>query len=293
MRADNDKMDRLGEGGEHPSSLAARAGASLHAARPIKGLSDVEIERIERLLLRRERPRMAPRLAPLLATLAILSFAGSVMAVVQGWRPRLPFISRVVSSSGAPTAAARMRTNVQVDRPVTRQGLADTSATAEREQDGEPRPQPASRRVARVEESSPPAPASKAMAPSEGALSIEARSLAEALARWRLDGQAEAALMLLGAHERRFPHGALAVESKVARAEILLAMSRREQALLVLDSLDLASLPRARELQTLRGELRVEAGRCQEARGDLSLVLPASAADSLGKRASLALAKCP
>jgi len=135
----------------------------------------------------------------------------------------------------------------------------------------------------------PPAPALSKGA----AVSAEAQSLANALARWRRDGNAEAALALLDAHERLFVHGALSVEAKVAQAEILLALGRRDQALVVLDSLHLASLPRVRELRTLRGELRAQAGRCRDAHTDLSHVILDTATDDLGKRASLAMAKCP
>jgi hypothetical protein len=139
----------------------------------------------------------------------------------------------------------------------------------------------------------PASPSPSEIAPSEGALSIEARSLADALARWRRDGNARAALALLGAHDQRFPHGALAVESKVARAEILLALRRGDQALAVLDSLVLQGLPRARELAAIRGELRAQTGRCREARVDLLNVLRDTASDELGKRATLALGQCP
>jgi hypothetical protein len=124
-------------------------------------------------------------------------------------------------------------------------------------------------------------------------IASEARSLAEALARWRRDGQAEAALALLGAHDRRFPQGALAIESQVARAEILLTLGRRDQALSVLDRLALTSLPRARELKTLRGTLRAQSGRCLEARLDLSAVMAITPADDLSNREARALATCP
>jgi hypothetical protein len=129
--------------------------------------------------------------------------------------------------------------------------------------------------------------------PVESPFSAEARSLANALARWRRDGQGEAALALLVAHERRFPRGGLSVESRIARAEILLALDRRDQALAVLDSLTLTGLPRARELETLRGELRAHAGRCREARADLSRVVAGNEADDLSRRAARALAICP
>jgi hypothetical protein len=128
--------------------------------------------------------------------------------------------------------------------------------------------------------------------PREGALSAEAQSLSAALARWRRDGNAEAALALLDVHERRFTRGALGVEAKVARAEILLALVRRDQALVVLDSLALAGLPRARELETIRGELRAQHGRCQEARADLAPV-SVGGNDDLSRRAARAMATCP
>jgi hypothetical protein len=79
----------------------------------------------------------------------------------------------------------------------------------------------------------------------------------------------------------------------VARAEILLTLGRRDQALSVLDRLALAGLPRARELKTLRGTLRAQAGRCREARVDLSAVMAITPADDLSKRAARALATCP
>ncbi|HEX7505767.1 MAG TPA: hypothetical protein VF550_03275, partial [Polyangia bacterium] len=76
-------------------------------------------------------------------------------------------------------------------------------------------------------------------------------------------------------------------------AEILLALGRGSQALVVLDSLNLAQLPRARELQTIRGELRGQLGRCQESREDLSLVVLTTSVDELGQRAIRAIVKCP
>ena len=99
-------------------------------------------------------------------------------------------------------------------------------------------------------------------------------------------------MVLLVGHDRRFAHGALSVESKVARAEILLTLARRDQALVVLDSLPLAGLPRARELGTIRGELRAQHGRCQEARADLTRV-SACVDDDLSKHAVRAMANCP
>jgi hypothetical protein len=288
MPADDTELRRLGEGGEHPRSLAAMAGMFLREARTTTGLTESEIHAIERRLLatRRTRPRL---LVPVLVALAVLLVTGTVMAVVGGWRPRLPMIGRSVEK---PVTTQRRRPKARPKAEVT--PLPEAAKATESEPAAAPAPttsRPQPRRVARVE--SPAAPSIGETPPTEGALSVEARSLADVLARWRRGGDAEAALALLSAHDRRFPHGALWIESRVARAEILLGLSRKAQALAVLDSLTLTSLPRARELETVRGELRAQAGRCREARSDLLQVMARSKSDELGQRAARALATCP
>jgi hypothetical protein len=294
MRAEKMEMQRLGDGGEPLSSLEARAGGFLREARAMGGLREADVEAIAMRLAPRERGRRGLRLLPVLAALAVLCAAGSVMAVVGGWRPRIPFLGSVAGTTNPPPAPAKAHAKSSgASAPVLVEPFLSKGAQAAPAPSPEPRSQPAPRRLARAESSGFPASAASETALAEGALSVEARSLAAALARWRHDGKAEAALALLTAHQRRYPHGALSVEARVARAEILLALSRKEQALAVLDSLTLANLPRARELATLRGELRARAGRCQDARADLARVLSSTANDGLGKRASRALAACP
>jgi hypothetical protein len=286
MQAEHEEMRRLGEGGEHPSSLEAKAGALLREARLLDGLGDADIAAVERRLRPRECAGRRPRLLPVLAALAVLCAAGMALGLVQGWRPRLPFIDDDARPS-SPPAPAPAKVRAGGDRAmIPALGEPQTAPLEAPATVLDPRPQPPPRR-ARVES----LPATGAQV--EGALSVEARSLADALLRWRHDGQAEAALSLLTAHEQRFPRGALAVEARVARAEILLALARREQALAVLDSLSMANLPRGRELETLRGELRAQAGRCPDARADLARVLSSTGADELGQRARRALATCP
>jgi hypothetical protein len=294
MRVDQRELQRLGEGGEAPDSLEGRAGRFLHGARALAGLAESEIRAIERRLGRRQRAR-PPLLVPALVALAVLLVTGSVLAIIGVWRPRLPGTDTgEAPSSHSPIARAKPRARPEVmplapptlvapavERPVA----LPAPSPAQRE--------PAPRRISRVEPTPPVAPALAAAPPPEGALSVEARSLADALARWRRDGKAEHALALLAEHDRRFPRGALGIEAKVARAEILLGLSRKPQALAVLDSLTLGSLPRARELATLRGELRAQAGRCSDARVDLERVLSITKDDELGKRAARALAICP
>jgi hypothetical protein len=286
MRAEDMEMRRLGQGGEHPSSLEARAGMFLEEARPRVGLAQAEIAAIEKQLLALGHLRWGAHLVPALAALAVIFVAGTVMAVAGGWRPRAPFAS-FMGSQNEPPAPTHVQARAKGHGgPVVVPIEPQPSPTMP-----EPHQPLAPRRLARA--GTVPSAEVKEPMPTEGPLSVEARSLANALARWRRDGKAEAALALLGVHQRNFPHGALWVESQVARAEILLVLGRSGQALAVLDSLALANLPRARELQTLRGELRAHAGRCQEARSDLGRVVSGQGSDDLGKRANRALLACP
>ena len=307
MQADEKVMHRLGKG-ESPSPLEARAGTFLGEALKTQGLDDGEVAAIERRLQRKDHTGRSLRLWPVLAAVAVLLAAGSVMALVGGWR--LPFVGGA-SRSDAPSPPAKSRSANKLGHrpseasPELRNGApTPTGAAAPAESPTAPsvatgaegHASLAARRVPHQDLSPPSASSPIAPAPippAESALSVEARSMADALARWRRDRSGEAALALLGAHDRRFPHGSLSVESKVARAEILLGLARGSEALAVLDSLNLAVLPRARELATIRGELRARAGRCREARADLSSVLARTGTDDLGRRALRARAECP
>jgi hypothetical protein len=92
--------------------------------------------------------------------------------------------------------------------------------------------------------------------------------LADALAHLHAEGDAKGALDLLAEHRRRFPHGALRSEARVAEVEALLSLDRRSDALRVLDGLDVGRMPRGAELGVLRAELRAQAGRCADAIAD-------------------------
>jgi hypothetical protein len=73
--------------------------------------------------------------------------------------------------------------------------------------------------------------------------------------------------------ESRFPSGRLERERELVRVEALLALHRNAAALARLDALDLATMPRAAELQVLRGELRLGAGRALDATRDFDAAL--------------------
>jgi hypothetical protein len=121
----------------------------------------------------------------------------------------------------------------------------------------------------------------------------ESRSFSAAVGRWHLDHDAKAALAALDAHQRRFPGGRLSLESTLLRAEILLRLGREQETLVLLDGVSLGGLPRGRELQTVRGELRIKHGRCADGRRDLDDVLARDATDGLGRRAARAISLCP
>jgi outer membrane PBP1 activator LpoA protein len=121
----------------------------------------------------------------------------------------------------------------------------------------------------------------------------ESRSFASVLEPWHRTHNPGTALALLDAHERRYPSGHMHLESRLLRAEIYLAQGRESAALNVLDTLLLSGMPRGRELQTVRGELRIKAGRCAEGKRDLGDVLDKGVADALAKRAAQAISHCP
>ena len=129
--------------------------------------------------------------------------------------------------------------------------------------------------------------------PAAEPIQAESRSFSAALAEWHRDHDAKAALAALDVHERRFPVGQMQLEARLLRAEILLHQGREREALALLDRMHLPALPRGRELQTVRGELRIKYGRCTEGRRDLDEVLAKDRTDGLARRAARAISLCP
>lgn len=105
--------------------------------------------------------------------------------------------------------------------------------------------------------------------------------MATAFRALRSDGDPLAALGSLDDYERRFPRGVLRGEARVARAEALLALGRRAEALPWLEQLEAGPGGRARpvaraltpSVRLTRAELLVEAGRCAEATHDFDVLL--------------------
>lgn len=280
---------------EHTALRDERAVRLLHQARGLRGLTPEQVRRIAGRLDAPPAPARRRWLVPVLATLALLLSAGTALAWMTGTLERLPLVGALLSSHSpvrrAPRAAPALASNDVVAQPEpppaaklegTRAGVAPTAATAH-ERRGKIA---ASARVAAVV----PAPAGSTAA--ESPIAREGESFASVLRRWRQDHDGGAALAALDVHDGRFAGGQMTLESRLLRVEILLGEGRDREALAILDGLPLggATVPRGRELLTVRGELRIKAGRCAEGRVDLAAI--AAGSDALGDRARNALAHC-
>jgi hypothetical protein len=135
------------------------------------------------------------------------------------------------------------------------------------------------------------APPSVAPAPLPSALASESLLVEDALHAIRRAHDPARALLDTRLYRQRFPDGALAHEVDRIDVESLLALGRGGDALAVLERMPLDRFASARELQLIRGELRVQDGRCVEALSDFGAVL-AAPADALGERALYGSAGC-
>ena len=115
----------------------------------------------------------------------------------------------------------------------------------------------------------------------------EATLVARALGRLRREHDPLWALQDLDEYARTFPRGELRREASLARAEALLALDRRTDALAILDGIRLSGADTERSVALARAELRVQEGRYGEAISDFDRVLAGSPADALSERALL------
>ena len=318
--------DRKASSSEAESSSLRQTLAFLHQARNDRALQPAEVERIARRLKgRKYRPRRV-MLGPALATLGLVLVVGTTFAVAKGGLRSLPIVGPLFMPA-SPTGETRpeKRRRPATAKPATenapaaKAGSETTPASTiepartlvpEVAQTSKPAARPArlggphlrnlalrdpgysreGERTTRTPESSAPLAASHN---DENPIVAESRSFASVIEPWHRTHDPNATLALLDAHERRYPSGHMRLESRVLRAEIYLAQGRETAALSVLDSLSLSGIPRARELQTVRGELRIKAGRCAEGKRDLGDVLEKSVADHLARRAAQAISHCP
>ena len=97
--------------------------------------------------------------------------------------------------------------------------------------------------------------------------------LGQALRSLRNDRDPAGALDVLTRHAALFPQSPLASERSVLEVEALLALGRRDEALLRLDRMSLDNTPRSAERYVVRGELRARAQRWSEAGADFDQAL--------------------
>jgi hypothetical protein len=305
--------------------------AFLHQARKVRDLDPARVERIALRLGRPGvRPRRA-LLWPTLAAACLVLLAGATLAVAQGGFSALPIVGSLFSPSPALAPATSPRRGSLPRRTgsaAERHQPAETRHAEPSLAPLPPEPPPSQQPRALLPQPPPALQPSKVMVPTpsfreqpdkveppvarpypgDGAharpaeaplpeaddtIVAESRAFAEVIESWRRQHEAGTALLVLDAYERRYPMGHMLLEARVLRAEIYLAQGQNDAALTVLDAMALSGLPRARELQTVRGELRVKAGRCREARADLGDVLEKNLNDALAGRATRALSRCP
>lgn len=285
----------------------------LHRARPLRGLTPEQVRRIASRLDAVSVPVRRRSLLPVLAALVLVLSAGTAVAWATGTLQRLPAVRALFASRPIIRHAPSQARGGLTPRPPeiaspTEQAPAGEPAMREvtqppRREDG-PAPMASAHRRASL------APAALAahqerVAPPESAkplattpltpdspIAQEGESFANVLRGWRRGRDGRAALAALDLHDRRFARGQMALESRLLRVEILLSGGRDREALALLDGLALGqeNVPRGRELLTVRGELRIKAGRCVDGRADLASI--GGGTDVLAERARNALTYC-
>ena len=149
-------------------------------------------------------------------------------------------------------------------------------------------PPPATAEAAATEPSSF-APASP---PTASAAAPETAALEAVVTALRRQADPRGALRLLDQAKARFPRGGLETEWATLRAEALLELGDKQEALRVLDSLPTGAAAFNRRLRVARGELRADQNRCAEAITDFQRVLSPEPHDDEDARALRGRAVC-
>jgi hypothetical protein len=144
----------------------------------------------------------------------------------------------------------------------------------------QPKPAPVRPRVrTRMALVSQPVPTAEPAPALPSPVTLEQALISRAMTTLRDSHQAQEALALLGEHARQFPNGVFRSEAHLLRVEALLALGRKNEALVLLDRAALASAPNRDEQLVLRGELRSTKDRWVEAKEDFDAVLGRHAVD--------------
>ncbi len=237
--------------------------------------------------------RLAPR----------LDGHGRSLALQLAWR--IAVIVGVVAATGGLVAAALYGWRIGVRRPASPTAVA---AAAEATKDARgahrgPRPAVVTQPPKEIAAAVAPEPVAvlPRRSPAYGGRRAEepllpppseAGILADVFRELRSRGDASEALHTLDEYDRHFPMGALKSEARVARAEALLALDRRRDALPLLEGLEQAGFAPTRDVRVARGELLAEAGQCERAIDDFDAVMALGDRDAQGGRALYGRASC-
>ena len=270
---------------EPPGAGEEMAGWLMRAAeRPVM-LGDTELARIRARVLRAGRGApVAPRLAVMVAAALVLS--ATLIALTTraqpGWWRRA--IGRAPTATGPAPVRHALARPLPLKKDVPDDDVWEGNSAA-------PPPPP----------SASPLPASgpergarsrHALAPAAGPGGRAARDedterLANALRELRVRRAPARALAILDGAAGGLARGELAREATLVRVEALLALDRRAEALAILTSLPLSDGPGTLSLLLERGELRVDAGRCDEALRDFETILQTAPIESVDNGSAL------
>jgi hypothetical protein len=165
------------------------------------------------------------------------------------------------------------------------------TATEPPGQPARPAPAPEAGALAAPPLAAPPLAATSAALARGDVPPEEAALLLSALSALRRDADPARARALLAEHAAGFPNSVLRQEVALAEIEAMLVGGERAAALQRLERLPLPEMPRSRTLSLVRGELRLEAGRCAQAASDLRAA-DAGLDDAIAERALRGLWIC-
>lgn len=285
---------RLVELAANGDETAAQAGKLLGKLPSPPPLSDAAFARIEGKLL-------AAGSAGGAAATSLLRWIGIgvTVAAVSG---TAYLVTKPPARSLQPVSPSTIVAPLTVSRPALEVNVSALAGEPRAELAEEPAPaalRPSTTRAVRrkvaapVVAVSPATPTAIAPAPvEESSLAVESKLLGQALHDLHQKHDANAALASLVAYEARFPHGLLGEEAQAARVDALIALSRRSDALLLLDRVTFTRLARGGELRAVRGELRAASGRCREASADFAWALGHQPTTATTERALFGRAAC-
>lgn len=261
------------------TQVEQRAAALFRAAGPAAPLSPGQLDAV----WQKTRPALAAGGA--LWGVKWFGAAALALAVAGGvaWLARPP--------SPTPPAPATAEHPDAPPEPASPAAAGPEASVPESADRSEPQPatparRPATRPAVALAPAAPAARAAAAEEEQEDPLAAESRLLRRALDELRSQKDPLAALATLDEHARRFERGALRGEAALARVEALVAAARRQEALELLEAMDLGAVPRGGELEVLLAELLLQAGRGGEAALHFSHALTTPLPDAAADRAA-------